>query len=277
MSMLYIWWAVIVFVAGVLLVTVSLPIAAGQYRLHAFNRLVQFISISTITVMFLQLYHPLIALLTSVGLVVIILFAAHTRPIRRMTISLLRPYTPQIIQFVSRVTIFEYISDTRDLSDKVGVSSYEELLAIIHGSMFISESHRRNIAAYIPMLDTKVSDFMRPIDGIVAIQEDDVIGPLLLHELHLSGQHSFLVLDRSRAIKGTIKLTQLTESSKDVTKVQDIMDRHLVQIGSGTSIQEAFHTLVHEQVWLGVVSDSHKPSVITIQDISDALLGKKRC
>ncbi len=265
----------IVALAVLFITAASLPITAGQYRLQAFSRLCQFICVSIITIALMQLYHPLLALLISIGVVCLSLIAVHVRMVRKMVVMLIQPCLTPIAQFVAKVSAFEYISDTRKLSDKVGVSSRDELHAIIRDAAFISEKDRRDIAAYIPLLASTVHDYMRPLDDIIAIQEDDVIGPLLLDELHSSGQHSFLVLSKSGAIRGTVKLTQLTESSKDVSQVQDIMDRHVVQIQSTTSVQEALNMLIQEQVWLGVVNDNDTRSIVTVHDMVSALLGKK--
>ena len=274
MSMLYIWWVVIVVMLAVLLIAVTMPIAVGQYRLQALSRLCQYVAVAVAVTVLTQIYHPLMAILVGIILVLLVMVMAHTASIRRHTAKILKKSQPSILRFVSRHSFFEYMSDKRALSDKVGVSSRDELLAIVHGASFMPESHRRNIASYVPLLEKQVSDFMRPISDIVAIQEDDVIGPLLLHDLHNTGQHSFLVVAKSGEIKGTVKLTQLTESSKEVTEVQDIMDRHLVRIPVSASAQEAFFVLVREQVWLGVVSDAREPSVVSLQDIAGALLGK---
>ncbi|MEO5691331.1 MAG: hypothetical protein ABIQ64_04045 [Candidatus Saccharimonadales bacterium] len=272
--MLYIWWIFLVLILGVLLSSLTLPIAAGQYRLQAFGRLCQYVSVALLVIVLGQLYDPFVTIISSVFLFVVILFVAHIAVVRRTMVAFIRPHMTRVVRFVSRVTIFEYLSDKRTLSDKVGVSSYDELLSIIHGASFIPETHRRNIVSYIPLLESTVRDYMRPIDDILAIQEDEVIGPLLLDELHSSGQHSFLVIAPSGQIKGTVKLTQLTESSKDVTKVQDIMDRHIVHISSEASMQDAFQSLVREQAWLGVVTNTQEPSVVSLQDIAGALLGK---
>lgn len=275
MSMLYIWWVFLVLVLGVLLLALTMPIATGQYRLQAFSRLCQYVSVIVLVIVLERLYDPLVTVAASIVLVVGILFVAHNPFIRRTMVGCIRPYMTRLIGFVSRARFFEYISDKRTLSDKVGVSSFDELLSIIHGANFIPEKNRRTIESYIPLLDSTVRDYMHPIDEGLAIQEDEIIGPLLLHELHTSGQQAFLVLSRSGEIKGTVKLTQLTESSKDVSKVQDLMDRHIVQIDSATTAQDALNILVHEQAWLGVVTNAQVQSVVTLQDIAGALLGKK--
>lgn len=275
MSMLYIWWAGIILALGVMLVAMTIPIAVGQYRLYALSRVVQYVGVIVVTLLLSQLYSPFIAIVVSIILVMVTMMSAHVPAVRRRMAAVLRQYQPRLVTFVSRHGMFEFISDRRGLSDKVGVSSYEELLAIVKGAAFIDGQLRSDIVRFIPLLEKKVDNFMKPVSSIVSIQEDDVIGPLLLDELHSSGQQSFLVLSKSGMIKGTIKLTQLTESSKEVTRVQDIMDRHLVELSAAQSVQSAVQHLVHEQVWLGVVRDAREPSVVSLQDIAGALLGKE--
>lgn len=123
--------------------------------------------------------------------------------------------------------------------------------------------------------DQKVRDVFRPRSKVKAIALTDAIGPVLLDELHASGQSSFPVKKtaRSKEIVACLHLGDVGIHSTG--EVQDYVSPGVVYIHESDSLADALHVFFQTKRQLAVVVNSFEEyvGVLTLEDILQTLLG----
>lgn len=117
--------------------------------------------------------------------------------------------------------------------------------------------------------DHKVRDVLRPRNSVKSIAITDAVGPVLLDELHASGQSSFPVKKsaRSKEIVGTLHIGDVGIHSTGT--VQDYVTPGVTYIHEADSLADALHAFYQTRRQLFIVVDSFEANVgiLTLEDI----------
>jgi CBS domain containing-hemolysin-like protein len=119
-----------------------------------------------------------------------------------------------------------------------------------------------------------VGDIMAPAKQVKTVLADDTIGPILIDELHQSGQAFALVRQSKRGeLLGTLAFSRLNLDSHG--KVGDTMDQAIYYLNESDSLGQALHAFFTTNQPLFVVVDSAEEfiGVVTITDVLTELLG----
>jgi CBS domain containing-hemolysin-like protein len=122
--------------------------------------------------------------------------------------------------------------------------------------------------------DYKVSDIVTPRKGIKTILADDTVGPILIDELHQSGQSLVLVREGKKGpIVGSLEFHKLDLHSKG--HVRDLMNSTVYYVHQHDSLSEALHAFFVTNHALFVVVNSFEEfvGIITVENILQELLG----
>ncbi|HEY1063962.1 MAG TPA: CBS domain-containing protein [Candidatus Saccharimonadales bacterium] len=123
--------------------------------------------------------------------------------------------------------------------------------------------------------DRKVRDVLRPRDQIKSIALNDAIGPIILDELHASGQTVFPVKKspRSKEIVATLHINDVGLHSKGT--VEDYVVPGVTYIHESDSLADALHVFYQTKRQLFVVINSFEEyvGVLTLEDILHTLVG----
>ena len=121
--------------------------------------------------------------------------------------------------------------------------------------------------------DLKVRGSLRPRQQTKSIALDDTVGPILLDELHASGQTSFPVKKsaRSKEIVGVLHLGDVGIHSKG--KVEDYVSQGVTYIHESDSLADALHVFYQTKRQLFIVVNSFEEyvGVLTLQDVLQEL------
>ncbi|CAN5148467.1 hypothetical protein BH09PAT3_BH09PAT3_1920 [soil metagenome] len=121
----------------------------------------------------------------------------------------------------------------------------------------------------------KVRDVLRPRQQVKSVALNDAIGPVLLDELHASGQTSFPVkkTTRSKEIVASLHLGDLGIHSVGI--VQDYVTHGVTYIHESDSLADALHVFYQTKQQLFVVIDTAEEfvGVLTLEDVLHALVG----
>lgn len=121
----------------------------------------------------------------------------------------------------------------------------------------------------------KVRDVLRPRKQLTAVKADELVGPLLLDELHKTGQPDFPVYETSKD-KITAVLHVLTlEDAKQGGKVIDYATRKVAYLHESDTFATALHAVYQTKQRLFVVVNSFDEyvGVVTLEDILNVLVG----
>lgn len=122
--------------------------------------------------------------------------------------------------------------------------------------------------------DYKVSDILIPRKEIKTVTPDETVGPILIDELHKSGQSFTLVRASAKApIVGSIAVEQLGLNSTG--QVHDLMNSTVYYVHENDSLSEALHAFFVTNHPLFVVVNSFEEyvGVITVESVLQQLLG----
>jgi CBS domain containing-hemolysin-like protein len=122
--------------------------------------------------------------------------------------------------------------------------------------------------------DFKVVDSLTPAKQIKIVLAHDVIGPVLINELHEHGQDFVLVRESPKgAIVGTLAFKHL--DLKTTGHVRDVMDTRVYYLHEADSLTDALHAFFVTNYPLFVVVNTAEEyvGIITVQDILRELLG----
>jgi len=120
----------------------------------------------------------------------------------------------------------------------------------------------------------RVSDILTPRAHIKTVLADDVIGPVLIDELHKNGQDYVLVRETKKGpFVGTLAFNELSINSTG--RVQDIMNKTVYYLHESDSLAEALHafSITNHPLFVIINSFEEYVGIISIQNILQTLLG----
>lgn len=124
--------------------------------------------------------------------------------------------------------------------------------------------------------DRKVRDVLRPRAKVKSVALGDTVGPVLLDELHASGQTVFPVkkTPRSKEIVASLHLGDVGIHSTGT--VEEYVTQGVKYVNEGDSLSDALHEFFQTKQQLFVVIDAHEEyvGVITLEDILFELAGR---
>lgn len=118
---------------------------------------------------------------------------------------------------------------------------------------------------------TDVEELMTPMQKVKVVQQDDYLGPILLDELHKTGQFIFPVAEEGRII-GSIRLSDLAEHSER-SKIQDFTKKEVNYINKDENLQSLLEVFIEYKSEQFLVTDNAEniKGVINIYDILNML------
>lgn len=122
--------------------------------------------------------------------------------------------------------------------------------------------------------DYTVGDVLTSRKEIKTVLADDVVGPILIDELHQSGQSLVLVRESKKGpVIGSLEFHQLNLHSKG--HVSDVMNKTVYYLHENDSLTEALHAffITNHPVFVVVNSFEEYLGVITVENILRQLLG----
>jgi CBS domain containing-hemolysin-like protein len=120
----------------------------------------------------------------------------------------------------------------------------------------------------------KVRDVLTPRKSVKTILASDTIGPILIDELHKTGQDYVLVREKAKGqVIGTLAFSRLGIDSRG--KVGDVMDRTVYYLHENDSLSEALHAFFVTNHAMFIVVDSSEDfvGIISVEEIIRHLMG----
>ncbi len=168
----------------------------------------------------------------------------------------------------------------------LGIYEKEDLINIINRQAKLPSNHIPEedllIAANaLTFGDKKVSDIMTPRRKVRFVSETEDIGPMLMDELHATGQMIFPVVRGSSKpanpeIIGMLHLLDLLDNP-DKQKVKDIVHHGRATIDESKNLREVLDEFIKTKKNLLVVVDKFEEVVgaVTLNSVIEQIIGKK--
>lgn len=189
---------------------------------------------------------------------------------------------PWLLDFVERFLALRYLSGHQDNYSDQGIESPEHFVHLVESADHILTGEQKIlIKRGLSWPSMEVLSVMTPVDEIISVAHSDLLGPLVLDDLHKSGHWRFPVTkgDIDKVI-GLINIAELLEV--DAARKSPTAERAMVSLDvrlhSDTLLPEALRQLMQHPSQLGLVVDKNGKTVgvISLGDVIGALVGKNR-
>lgn len=161
-----------------------------------------------------------------------------------------------------------------------GLYEKEDLLALLRQQKEqpdnrISQAQLELVERTVQFDDRQAADVVMPIQKLKQLKTDEHIGPVLLGELHDSGQSSFLVYqDTPEQVVGTLFLRDAVHA-REGGLVKDLMHPHVCYVHEDFTLRQVLDAFVRTgQFMVVVINAFEEPTgVITLQHLLSELVG----
>jgi CBS domain containing-hemolysin-like protein len=123
--------------------------------------------------------------------------------------------------------------------------------------------------------ERQAADALLPMSEVKLVRMDDHIGPILLKELHDSGQHSFLVYEDSpEHVVGTLFLRDAVQA-REGGRVGDLVRPRLAYVHEDFTLRQVAQAFIGTSQFMVVVINSFEEAVgiITLEHLLRELIG----
>ena len=188
-----------------------------------------------------------------------------------LLLRLIRKY-PKIFRLIRHASSWT-IKDMR-------IESREELQHVIDKSQHVLTNDEKSLLTHgLKFGSRKVHEVMTPRGQIESIGAKEMLGPLVLHDLHKTGHTRFPVIDKDiDHVIGLLHIQDLLslDNKKSVT-AQKAMEPRVFYIHQDQTLQHALMAFLrtHHHLFIVVNEDQETVGVLSLEDTIEALIGHK--
>lgn len=201
--------------------------------------------------------------------------------VRRTASRLYDRCEPSILRFVEKWLIVGWFGRYEKFSHYDSkLESVEQLRHLVESAGHIlSDDQQRIVRHGLDWHETTVGEIMTRRQDIVSIKHSELLGPLVLDDLHRSGHNRFPVVKGTiDTVIGMIDITHLLEVTASVSSqtAEKAMSPRVLRIESHETLPAALALLQksHEHMLIVIDEDGKTAGLITLADITGSLLGK---
>lgn len=160
------------------------------------------------------------------------------------------------------------------------LSSREELEHLVRESQgILREQDKRRIVNSLHFDERTVEEIMTPRGVVSTIKKDDMVGPYVLNDLHQTGHSRFPVIDGDiDHVVGILYTRDLITLGDHASKTAgELMDDHVYYINADQTLNHALTAFLKTHRHLFIVVNGYRETagVVTLEDVTEALLGYK--
>jgi len=209
---------------------------------------------------------------------------ARLKAVREMTTKQYYRVEPKLFDLIQRYPkVVKYIRIFTPESQEITLHSREELQHLIDSSVgVVSKDEKKLLLSAMTFQDLPVSDVMTPRSMIESITKEEVLGPLVLDDLHKKGYSRFPVIENDvDHVIGVLHLRDvltLDASKKHATsRAESAMEKRVFYIHEKQTLEHALNAFIKTHHHLFIVVNQYRETVglLTLEDVIEALLGRE--
>lgn len=207
---------------------------------------------------------------------------AHFDWLVQMVDGYYRRIEPGLLTFVERHPRLGQVLRSVNVQNEPNIlSSREELEHLIRESSgILSLEEKKLINNALHFHEKTVEEVMTPRGVMNTVAKEDVIGPLLLDELHKTGHSRFPVTDGDiDHIVGILHIRSLLtlDNGKKTSRVETAMDKKIYFINQNQKLERALSAFIKTRHHMFIVVNDYRETagILTLEDALEALLGRK--
>lgn len=194
-----------------------------------------------------------------------------------------RKYEPKLIGFIKAYPkVANVLRTITTTIPEPHLHSREELLHLIENSgMVLSHDEKQMVAHGLSFSDRLVSEVMTPRSVVDSVEKSELLGPLVLNDLHKTGHSRLPVisgdLDHVVGMLYLRDLLTLDTTKKHTSKVETVMDKRVFYIHEDQTLAHALAAFLRTHHHLFVVVNEYRETVglLSLEDVIEVMLGRK--
>lgn len=180
-------------------------------------------------------------------------------------------------------SVIRYVRVFSPESEEITLHSRDELVHVVTEAInhIINEDEKKLILHGLEFPEKEVRDIMTPRSMIDAINRSEVLGPLVLDDLHKKGHSRIPVIEGDvDHMVGVLHLRDVIgvdSHKKHTAKVETAMESRVFYINERQTLDHALKAFIKTHHHLFVVVNEYRETVglLTLEDVIEALLGKE--
>lgn len=190
---------------------------------------------------------------------------------------------PRLLYLAGRFPgIFAVIRGAGSAADgDISLESREQLLHLVSQSgEVLTADEKRTIKHVLQFEDKHVREIMTPVGMIDSIKQTELLGPLVLDDLHKTGHSRFPVTDGDiNHVVGVLHIRDLLtlDTGKRTTTVAKAMEPRTFYIRDDQTLAHALAGFLKTHHHLFIVINEFRETVglLTLEDVMEVLLGRR--
>jgi magnesium and cobalt exporter, CNNM family len=222
------------------------------------------------------------------GIIIAVAVALEYAAIARLSLAkkqaqkLYERYEQPLLRFVEKFGgILRFMRSVVPVQSDSRVDSRQELVHLVETSGTILSSDEKKLITHSLQFDDRlVSEIMTPRGVIDSISKREMLGPLVLDDLHKTGHSRFPVTDGDvDHVVGMLHIQDLLtiDSKRRSTTVEKAMEPRVFYIHQDQTLGHALAAFLRTHHHLFVVVNEFRETVglLSLEDVIEALLGRK--
>lgn len=174
-------------------------------------------------------------------------------------------------------------SNKNDKLSEKKIGSREELVYVVDqlDSDVISNEDKQVIVNGLSFDERQIYEIMTPRSDIVCVKKTELLGPLVLDDLHKTEHQIIPVIDDNiDHVVGVLRLEKLLtlDAKRSVTAAKALENTEVTYVQDDQTLKQALQALLDSNNSLAIVTDSNNRTVgvVTLNDIMNALFSGNR-
>lgn len=208
---------------------------------------------------------------------------ASWKPIRDFSMRGYESLEPRLLSLLEDTPILQrLINEEKFVPHDQRIESVEHLLQLVDSSGHVLTEDQRNLMRQgVYWHTTKVDTIMTGIKNVICVKHNELLGPLVLDDLHRTGYYRFPVTKgASGAVVGVLDITDLLDVSvqRSSKTVEATMASDVLRIESDETLPAALQLLQKSRHHMLIVldKDGNTAGIVTLANIAGSLFGKNR-
>ena len=251
--------------------------------IFSLQRVVAAIFLVMLSIIGVELFHWTIGIIISLSIALEAGALARVPMLQEFSQKLYEANEGTIHAFIEKhPLLFRAIRSVAPLpNDAYDIESKEELLEMVKQSGEVLSNDQKHLIINGLSFDTmRVDSIMTPKSMIDSVAADEVLGPLVLDELHATGHSRFPVIDGDiDHVVGVLYVQDLLKVNHGTKtrRAAKAMDETVYYIREDQALQQALAAFLRVRHHLFIVVNEFRETVglLSLEDVIEALIGRK--
>ena len=253
----------------------------NQAKIEVLFQTLTFVSFFILTVYVTINFNLFFVVLLELFLVLLLEFLREQEIINGFTSKLYKRYEKFLLKFSNKYDniLSFFMAKGRDVGSSLKVHSKEELFYLLDNSKLLLEDEMLLLRASFDFKSLLIKDIMVPLEEAVTIRGDELLGPLVINELHKTKHTIFPVMRNEDEVIGLLNLVDVTKVNSETKSLRaiDLMKEDVFFVSQDKNLEEALGAFLRSHQHLFIVVNKSKKAIglVCLEDIIERLLGRK--